>query len=93
MSLREDVEKIERKARKIETESIAMELLTEAKKINRRTFIMWLVTFIFMVVLIAYVIYLKCDEITTTSEISIEDVETIDSSTIKIGDDIWEKSR
>ena len=93
MSLRDDVEEVKRKAEILENESFAMELLQEAKKINKRTFTMWLVTFLFMVGLVAYVIYLKCDEVTTTSEISVEDVETIDGSTIKIGDDYWEKSK
>jgi len=93
MGLKEDVEKIKKKASILEKESLAMELLTEVNKINKRTFIMWIITFIFMVLLIGYIIYLKNDNVITTSEISVEDVEKIDSSTIKIGDDIWEKSQ
>ena len=89
--MREEINSLKKQLEEVKNESLAMELLREAKKTNRRTFIMWIITFIFMIFLVGYVIYLKCDDITTTSEITIDEVEKIDNSTIKIGDDIWEK--
>lgn len=96
MSLREDVEKVQDK---IEKTSVAMELLEYSKeqnkqleKNNKRMFIVWIITFIGLIVSLGYIVYLLNDitEIEDSS-IDIEDVETIDNSHIKIGDDIWEK--
>ena len=39
-----------------------------------------------------YLIYIKHDTAVSEETIEIDDVETIDNSHIKIGDDIWEKS-
>lgn len=89
--MREDLNNAKKELNQLKNESFGMELLREAKTVNKRLFAMWLITFIMLMCLVSYVIYLKCTEITNTSEISIEDVETVESSTIKIGDDIWEK--
>lgn len=96
MSLREDVEKVQDK---IEKTSVAMELLEYSKeqnkqleRNNKRMFIVWIITFIGLIISLGYIVYLLNDitEIDDSS-IDIEDVETIDNSHIKIGDDIWEK--
>lgn len=94
MSLREDVEKVQDK---IEKTSVAMELLEYSKeqnkqleRNNKRMFIVWIITFIGLIISLGYIVYLLND-ITEYDTIDIEDVETIDNSHIKIGDDIWEK--
>lgn len=94
MSLREDVEKVQDK---IEKTSVAMELLEYSKeqnkqleRNNKRMFIVWIITFIGLIISLGYIIYLLND-ISEIDSIDIEDVETIDNSHIKIGDDIWEK--
>ena len=46
---------------------------------------MWFIT-------IGYLVYLLNDIETQIDTIEIQDVEQIDSSHIKIGDDTWEKS-
>ena len=96
MSLREDVEKVQDK---IEKTSVAMELLEYSKQQNKqlkganiRMFVVWIITFVGLIISLGYIVYLL-NEITEIedSSIDIEDVETIDNSHIKIGDDIWEK--
>ena len=91
MSIKEDVEKLDRK---VEQTSFAYELLSDMKKQNKRLFIIILVILSMWFLTIAYLVY-TLNDIGTIEESSIEiqDVETIDNSHIKIGDDIWEKSK
>lgn len=81
--------------------SFAMEMLTYAKQqntqleeSNKRMFRIWLVTFIgltlCLIASVVYIILLQNDIGKTTKEIDIEDVEVIDNSHIKIGDDIYD---
>ena len=97
MNIEEDINKIENK---VEKTSFAMEMLTYAKEqnnqlegTNKRMFKIWLVTFIglalCLIVSVIYIIQLQNDIGKTTKEIDIEDVEIIDNSHIKIGDDIY----
>lgn len=97
---REEVLKMKEELKVVENEqqSFAMELVhtlklqNEALKLfNKRMFILCLVIFIAFCSLLGYTIWLYNDITVDTQEISIEDVETIDSSTIKIGDELWEK--
>lgn len=73
--------------------SLATEILNDYKKQNKRLFIIWIITFLALIGVTGYMIYLL-NSIDYVSEdtIEIQDVETIDNSHIKIGDDIWEKS-
>lgn len=90
MSIKEDVEKINNK---VEQVSFAYELLSDYKKQNKRQFIVILVILSMWFITGAYLVWLLND-IGTIEErtIDIQDVETIDNSHIKIGDDVWEKS-
>lgn len=98
MNIKEELEKVEEK---VEKASFAMEMLQFSKKQNeqlennnRRMFWIWVITFIGLVLSVGYIVYLLNDIDTTqdTDVIDIQDVETIDNSHIKIGDDTWEKS-
>lgn len=71
--------------------TFAMELLGDLKKANKRMFIIWICTFFGLLLSVGYVIYLLND--INTETIDIQEVESIDGSTIKIGDDLWEKSK
>lgn len=93
MSLQEDVQKIEEKVKKVEEQSWAMSVLGDYKRQNKRLFIIWIITFLAFIGMLCYTIYLHNDIGTTTDTIDIKDVESIDNSHIKIGDDIWEKSQ
>lgn len=98
MNIKEELEKVEEK---VEKSSFAMEMLQFSKeqnkvleKNNKRMFWIWVITFIGLVLSVGYIVYLLNDIGTTqdTDVIDIQDVETIDNSHIKIGDDTWEKS-
>lgn len=95
MSIKEDIEKIENKMNKIEEESFAMELIRGCKQTNKRLFIIIIVILSMWFLTIGYLVYLLNDIQTVQDDdsISIEDVQSIDNSHIKIGDDVWEKSQ
>lgn len=57
MSLKEDIEKVENKMKKIEEESFAMELLKDQRKQNKRLFIIILVILSMWFVSIGLFIY------------------------------------
>jgi len=92
MSIKEDIEKLKTKAEELEKESFAMEILKDYKKQNFRLFIMWIITVVALIGVSCYLIYIMNDIGVSEETIDIEDVENIDNSHIKIGDDIWEKS-
>lgn len=78
----------------MEEQSFALDLLRDYKKQNKRQFIVILVILTMWFVTIGYLVYVLNDIGTVDeSSIDIEDVENIDNSHIKIGDDIWEKSK
>ena len=76
MSIREDIEKVQKKVNIIEEQSFALDLLRDYKKQNKRLFIVWIITFIAFIGLLGYTIYLLNDigtiETTTTQEVSQE---------------------
>lgn len=94
MGLREEIEDMKKEVEEIQEHSFAMELLKDQKKQNKRQFIIILVILGMFTCLLGYTIYLLNDigVSTETDTIDIDNVETIDNSHIKIGDDVWEKS-
>ncbi len=91
MGLREEIEDMKKEVKEIEEESLAMSLLKDYKSQSKRQFIIILVILGMFACLLGYTIWLLNDIGTTTQSIDIEDVENIDNSHIKIGDDVWEK--
>lgn len=77
----------------MENKSFAMEILNDYKKANKRQFAIIITILIMWFATIGYLVHIL-NQIGTLEEsetIEIEDVETIDNSHIKIGDDVWEK--
>lgn len=72
--------------------SFAMTILDDYKKQNNHQFIVILVILMLWFITGVYLVYVLNDIGTTEDTIDIEDVESIDNTHIKIGDDIWEKS-
>lgn len=66
--------------------SIALELLQDQKKMNKRLFIIILVILTMWFATIGYLVYILNDITYTEDIIEIDDVDTIDSSNIQIGD-------
>lgn len=91
MGIREEIEDMKKEVEEIQEHSFAMELLKDQKKQNKRQYIIILVILGMFTCLLGYTIWLLNDIGTTTQSIDIEDVENIDNSHIKIGDDVWEK--
>lgn len=94
MGIREEVLEMKKEVEEIQEHSFAMELLKDQKKQNKRQFIVILVILGMFTCLLGYTIWLLNDigVSTETESIDIDNVETIDNSHIKIGDDVWEKS-
>ena len=90
MSIKDDVMEVQEELKKVkqEEQGLAMTLLQDMKKTNKRMFVIWIITFISFLGLLGYTIWLLNDiEVKTTEEIiDIQDVETVDDSDIQIGD-------
>lgn len=78
MSIKEDIEKVQKKVNAIEEQSFAMELLHQSKKTNQRLFIVWLITFVAFIGLLGYTIYLLNDisNVETTTQ-EVKDINTV----------------
>ena len=94
MTLKEEVLELEKEIKEIQEESLAMSLLKDYKIQNKRQFIVILVILGMFTCLLSYTIWLLTDigVSTETDTIDIDNVDAIDNSHIKIGDDVWEKS-
>lgn len=92
MGVREDLNEVKDTIKEIRKEneenSFAMELLKGYKTANRRLFTIILVILAMWFMTIGYLVYILNDyEYSETSEIiDIDEVDTIDDSTIKIGE-------
>lgn len=61
MSIKEDVLEMKKEVESIKKESMAMELLKDYKKQNKRFFIMWIITFLTLICVTCYTIWLLND--------------------------------
>lgn len=98
--MKEDLEEVKNEV------SFAMEMLEYSKEQNtqltdnfKKMYRVWIITFtglvLCLIASVGYIIYLLNDigTIEDSDSIEIVDVETIDNTHIKIGDDVWEKSQ
>ena len=77
----------------IQQNSYALDILKDYKAGSKRMFTALLIVLFMWFATICYLVYVLTDIGTVEeSSIEIDDVETIDNSHIKIGDDVWEKS-
>lgn len=91
---KEEIEDIKHQVEEIQEESLAYSLLRDYKKQTKRQFIIILVILGMFTCLLGYTLWLMNDigVSTETDTIDIDNLETIDNSHIKIGDELWEKS-
>lgn len=61
MSIKEDIEKVQKKVSVIEEQSFAMELLQDAKKTNKRLYIILIVVLCMWSATIGYLVYVLND--------------------------------
>ena len=90
--MREEIEGVKAELDELKHESFAFELLKDQRKQNKRLFIILITVLTMWFATIGYLVYILNDIEYTEETIDIQEVETIDGSTIKIGDDVWEKS-
>ena len=79
MEIKKEIEEVKEK-------SFALELLQDQRKSNKRIFIMWIITFIALIGVSIYTVYLLNDIGTIETTQEIQDVNTIENSNIKNGD-------
>lgn len=87
--MKEDLENMKKELKQVKQDSFALELLKDYKKMNKRLFVIWIITFLAFLGLLTYTIYLTSDinTIEETSEYTqeITDFESINDSTITNG--------
>ena len=70
--MREELMELKEEIRELREETFAMEILADYKKQNKRLFVMWIITFLTLVALSCYTLYLVNDigtiETTVTQE-------------------------
>lgn len=79
---------VQKELNELKEQSIAWEMLQDSKKEKKRLFIMWIITFIALIGVSCYTVYLLNDigTVTETSTQEIDDVDTIENSNITNGD-------
>lgn len=79
---------VQKELNELKEQSIAWEMLQDSKKEKKRLFIMWIITFIALIGVSCYTVYLLNDigTVTETSTQKIDDVDTIENSNITNGD-------
>ena len=58
MNLREEVEEMKKQVEDVQEHSFAMELLRDQRKQNKRLFIIWVITFLALIGVSCYLIYM-----------------------------------
>ena len=91
--IRDDIMEVRKEVNELRQESFAMEFLEDFKRQNKRQFIIILVILTMWFATIGYLVYILNDIGSTEESIDIQDVQSIDNSHIKIGDELWEKSK
>lgn len=91
--LNENTKKIVDNMNKIHQNSGALEILKDFKDDNKRIFIILIIVLFMWFLTIGYLVYTLNDIGVSESNdtIEIQDVEQMDNTHIKIGDDVWEK--
>ena len=86
MGVREDLKEAKEEIQELKGQSLAMELLKDYKKANKRLYIILIVVLCMWFITIGYLVYILNDisSVETTQEIS--DVDTIENSNVANGD-------
>ena len=86
MGVREDLKEAKEEIQELKGQRLAMELLKDYKKANKRLYIILIVVLCMWFITIGYLVYILNDisSVETTQEIS--DVDTIENSSVANGD-------
>lgn len=73
MGLMDEVIEMKKEVEAVKKESFAMELLKDMRKTNKRIFIIWIITFLILIGVTCYTIYLLNDiSVVETTEVTQE---------------------
>ena len=92
MGLKEEVKEMKSKVAEVKSQSLAMELLSDYKKANKRQFIIILLILTMWFLTMAYLVYVLNDIETVETTQQIEGVNTIENSNVNNGDVYGENS-
>ena len=84
--MRDEIMAVKKELEEVKEKSFALELLQDQRKANKRMFIIWLITFIALVGVSVYTVYLLNDIGTIETTQEIQDIDTIENSNITNGD-------
>jgi uncharacterized membrane protein len=84
--IRDDIMAVKKEIKELKEQSLAMELLNDYKKTNKRQFIIILVILTMWFCTIGYLVYILNDIGTTETTQEISDVNSIQNSNIANGD-------
>lgn len=85
--MRDEIMAVKKELEEVKEKSFALELLQDQRKANKRLFIIWIITFLTLVGVSVYTVYLLNDIGTIeTSTQEIQDVNTIENSDVINGD-------
>jgi uncharacterized membrane protein len=84
--IRDDIMAVKKEIKELKEQSLAMELLNDYKKTNKRQFIIILVILTMWFCTIGYLVYILNDIGTTEATQEISDVNSIQNSNIANGD-------
>lgn len=88
--LDENTKKIVSNMEQIKQNSGALEILKDFKGDNKRLFVILIIVLFMWFFTIGYLVYILNDIGETSDNIEIKDVEVLDNTHIRIGDDVWE---
>ena len=86
MGLKEEVIEMKKEVKEVKEQSLAMEMLSDYKKANKRQFIIILVILTMWFITIGYLVYILNDIGVEETTQEIEGVETIENSNVANGD-------
>ena len=90
MSLKDEVLEMKKEVQAVKEQSLAMELIKDYKKQNKRQFVITLVILVMWFLTIGYLVYILNDIGTIETTQEIQDVNTIENSNITNGDSYGE---
>jgi hypothetical protein len=82
MSMRDEVMDIKNELKEVKEQSLALELLSDYKKSNKRIFTALIIVLVMWFITTGYLVYILNDISVITNEQEITDVENIDNSEI-----------
>lgn len=89
MSIKDDVTEMRKELEDVKQDNFALSILSDYKRQNKRLFIIWIITFLALIGVTCYTIYLLNDIGIIETTQTIDDIDTIENSNINNNGDIY----